>query len=354
MVQEIRVAFAGVGNCTSSLIQGMFHYKDMKEDEFIPGLMHPVIGGYRLSGIVPVAAFDIDAHKIGKDLSEAIFAEPNCTPVIAEVPNLGVEVMMGPVLDGAPDHLRKFVDVADQKPVDVARVLRDTRADVLVNFVPTGSNDAAWYYGRACLEAGVGFVNGMPTLVVSNDDFAQQAEANGCQLVGDDVKGQVGATILHRVLAQLFVDRGIKITKSYQLNYGGNTDFVNLAKRGETKEITKSAAVLSQVPYNFDLSAGFAFMPILGDTKIAYISLEGEKFGGAPIKLEAKLDVVDSPNSAGVIIDAIRCCKIARDRGVAGRLYSASAYLMKHPPQQYTDSEARRMLEEFIAGNRER
>ena len=354
MSNKIRVAFAGVGNCTSSLVQALFYYKDAREDEFVPGLMHPVLGGYHVSDLVPVAAFDIDADKVGKDLSEAIFAGPNCTPVVADVPDLGVEVMMAPVDDGAPDHLREFFEVSGNEPVDVAKVLRETQADVLVNFIPTGSDDAAWYYAHACAESGVGYVNGMPTLIVCDDEFAKEAETSGSQLVGDDVKGQVGATILHRVLAQLFVDRGIKITKSYQLNYAGNTDFVNLAKRGESKEVTKSAAVRSQVPYDFDLSAGFAFMPVLEDVKIAYINLEGETFGGVPIKLEAKLDVVDSPNSAGVIIDAVRCCKIARDRGVAGRLESASAYLMKHPPVQYPDTDARQMLEEFIAGTRER
>lgn len=354
MGKEIRVAFAGLGNCTSSLTQGLFYYRDIKDDEFVPGLMHPVLGEYRLRDLVPVAAFDIDDDKVGKDMSKALFSGPNCTPTIAEVPNLGVEVMMGPVYDGAPDHLRQFFKVSDKKPVDVGKVLRDTKADVLVNFIPTGSNDAAWYYGRAAVENGVAFVNCMPTLVVSNDEFAEEARKMGSQLVGDDVKSQVGATILHRALVKLFMDRGLKVTKSYQLNVGGNTDFVNLSKRGEDKEVTKSAAVHSVLPYDFPLSTGFGFLPILKDTKIAFISLEGEKFGGAPIKLDVKLEVIDSPNSSGVIIDAIRCAKIARDRGVSGRLESASAYLMKHPPKQYPDAQARQMLEEFIEGKRER
>lgn len=354
MSKRIRVAFAGVGNCTSSLLQGLFYYKDVKKDEFVPGLMHPVMGDYHISDLEPVAAFDIDAAKVGKELSEAIFSGPNCTPKVADVPDFGVKVMMGPVKDGAPDHLREFFDVADKKPVDIAKVLRETQTDVLVNFIPTGSDLAAWDYARACLDSGVAFVNGMPALIVSDDAFSKDAVVSGCQLVGDDVKSQLGATILHRMLAQLFVDRGIKIVKSYQLNYGGNTDFVNLAKRGETKEVTKSAAVRSQVPYDFALSAGFAFLPVLEDMKIAYISFQGEQFGGVPLRLEAKLDVIDSPNSAGVIIDAVRCAQIARDRGIAGRLDSASAYLMKHPPVQYPDGKARQMLEEFIAGTRER
>lgn len=354
MGSEIRVAFAGVGNCTSSIVQSLYYYQDLEEDVFVPGLMHPVLGSYHVTDLVPVAAFDIDADKVGKDLSEAAFAGPNCTPKVADVPHQGVEVMMGPVYDGAPQHLRELFDVADLDPVDVGQVLRDTGADVLVNFIPTGSEEAAWYYARAAIDNGVGFVNGIPTLIVSNPEVAQEATAKGAQLVGDDVKSQVGATILHRALTNLFVDRGLKLTKSYQLNYGGNADFVNLAKRGESKEVTKSAAVRSQVGYDFDLSTGFAYLPVLGDTKIAYISLEGEKFTGVPIKLEAKLEVVDSPNSGGVIIDAIRCCKIARDRGVAGVLESASAYFMKHPPRQYPDSIAHQMLEEFIAGERER
>ena len=355
MSPQIRLAIAGVGNCTSSLIQGLTYYHDHVSDEPVPGLMHTVLGGYRIRDIVPVAAFDVSADKVGKDLAEAIFAPPNCAWKSCDVAPTGVEVMMGPVLDGVPPHLQPFVKVADRKPVDVEKVLRETGADVLVNFIPTGSKDAARYYAQAAINAGVGFVNGIPELIASDPEWAARAEKHGAQLIGDDVKSQVGATILHRTLAKLFVDRGLKITRSYQLNYAGNTDFANLStQRGASKSMTKEKAVESLVPYSFPLSSGFSFLEVLGDTKTALILLEGEKFGGAPIRLLAKLDVEDSPNSAGVIIDAIRCCKIARDRGVSGALESASAYLMKHPPRQFPDEEARRRLEEFIAGTRER
>lgn len=355
MTNQIRVAFAGVGNCTSSLIQGLVYYRDLEDTEFVPGLMHPVLGGYRIRDIIPVAAFDIDPRKVGKDLSEAIFAPPNGTYKISDVAPLGVEVMMGPVMDGRPTHLQPFVEEAGLEPVDVGAVLKEVEADVLVNFIPTGAAEAARYYADQAIKvAGIGFVNGIPELIVSDPNYARAAAQAGSQLIGDDIKSQVGATILHRTLVKLFRDRGLKITKSYQLNYGGNMDFCNLAKRGESKSMTKEAAVHSMVPYEFPMSSGFAFLQTQEDTKTAMIWLEGEKFGGAPIHLLAKLDVEDSPNSAGVIIDAIRCCKIARDRGVSGVLESASAYLMKHPPRQIPDEEARQMLEEFIAGDRER
>lgn len=355
MSKQIRLAVAGVGNCASSLIQGLTYYRDLAGEGFVPGLMHAVLGGYSIRDIVPVAAFDVSVDKVGKDLSEAIWGKPNCCWKSCDVAPTGVKVMMGPVMDGVPAHLQTFVTVADHKPVDVEKVLRETGADVLVNFIPTGSKDAARYYAQAAINAGVAFVNGIPELIASDATWAQKAKEKGSQLVGDDVKSQVGATILHRTLAKLFVDRGLKITRSYQLNYAGNTDFVNLStQRGESKSMTKEKAVESVVPYEFPLSSGFAFLPVLGDQKTAMILMEGEKFGGAPIRLLAKLDVEDSPNSAGVIIDGIRCCKVARDRGVAGTLESASAYLMKHPPHQYPDEEARHMLEEFIEGKRER
>lgn len=351
--REIRVAIAGVGNCANSLVQGLFYYRNQASGE-VPGLMHQVMGGYSVTDLVPVAAFDVDARKVGRDLSEAIFAPPNCAYKFADVPELGVEVMMGPVLDGVPPHLAKFVEVADKEPVNVAKVLKETRADVLVIVLPTGSREAARYYVDACIEAGVAFVNGIPELIVSSEEYAKRAAAAKVPMVGDDFKSQVGATILHRTLVDLFVDRGVKIKKSYQLNYAGNTDFENLVKRGETKHVTKVGAVKSQVPYEIDMSAGFAFVQNMGDTKTAIILLEGEKFGGAPVRVEAKLTVEDSPNSAGVLIDAIRSCKIALDRGIGGPLTSASAYLMKHPPQQFKDEQARAMLEQFIAGERER
>jgi myo-inositol-1-phosphate synthase len=357
MPKEIRVAVAGVGNCTSSLVQGLYYYRDLKDDEEVPGLMHPRLGGYAIRDIVPVAAFDIDARKVGKDLSEAIFAAPNCTLKFSDVPHVGVEVIGTPVLDGLPEHLKRFFESGEYAPAqeeDVVDILRRSKADVLVNFLPTGSAEGARFFARACIKAGVGFVNGIPELIVSDPEFQQAAERAGSQLVGDDVKSQVGATILHRTLLQLFRDRGLKIKRTYQLNYGGNSDFINLVKRGESKEVTKTSALHAVVPYEIEASTGFGFLPILGDTKMAIVMVEGEKFGGAPIRVEAKLEVIDSPNSAGVIIDAIRCCKVARDRGVAGVLESASAYFMKHPPRQFPDEQARRMLEEFIAGTRER
>jgi len=337
-MSEIRVAIVGVGNCASALVQGLYRYRGSDEED-IPGLMHLKLGGYRVSDVIPVAAFDVDITKVGKDLSEAIFASPNCAWKFAQVPHMGVEVMMGKVDDGVPPHLAKFVKTADKEQVNVVDVLREKKVDVVVNFLPTGSSKATGFYAdEAIKKAKVGFVNGIPEMIASSDDF----------------KSQIGATILHRALAKLFYDRGVKIKRSYQLNYAGNTDFVNLVKRGESKEMTKSTAVTSLIPYEFDLSAGFAFIETLKDKKIACIMLKGEKFGGAPIKLEAKLEVEDSPNSAGVLIDAIRCCKLAMDRGVGGVLTSASAYLMKHPPQQFEDEVAKRMLEEFIEGKRER
>lgn len=351
-MKEIRVAIAGVGNCASSLVQGLLYYRDCSTD--VPGLMHLDLGGYGVSDVVPVAAFDVDRGKVGSDLAEAIFARPNCTLRFADVPELGVKVMMGPVMDGVPGHLARFVDVAAAPPVTVADVLRETGADVLVNLLPTGSHDATRYYFEQALEAGVGFVNGIPELIASLPELCEAAANRKVPVVGDDFKSQVGATILHRCLANLFVQRGVKITKSYQLNYAGNTDFENLVKRGETKHVTKIGAVTSLVPYDLDISAGFAFVMNQSDTKTAVIYIEGQKFGGAPIRLKAELEVVDSPNSSGVLIDAIRCCKLALDRGVGGALLSASSYLMKHPMEQYPDEEARGRLEEFIAGQRER
>jgi len=356
MEKKIRLAIAGVGNCASSLVQGLFYYKDAKEDVgFIPGLMHLAMGGYRVDDIEPVAAFDVDDRKVGKDLGEAIFAPPNNTEKFANVPKLGIEVMMGPVLDGAPSHLQEFVKVADKKAVEIADILKSAKADILVNLIPTGSAKATRCYADACVkEAKVGFVNGIPELIACDSEYQRIAEKNRVPLVGDDVKSQVGATILHRTLVDLFQSRGVKVKKSYQLNYGGNTDFVNLVNRGKTKEMTKLSAIKSLLPYEAELSAGFGFLPILKDTKIAVILLEGEKFGGMPIRIKAELEVIDSPNSAGVLIDAIRCAKIGMERRVGGALTSASAYFMKHPPKQFPDEIAKAMVEEFIAGKRER
>ena len=356
------MAIAGVGNCASALVQGVSYYKGKTGSELVPGLMHPILGGYAVDDLEFVAAFDIDKKKVGKDLSEAIFAPPIALPMkIADVPRLGVEVMMGPVLDGAPDHLRKIpaykgtseyvVEVSDAKPVDVADVLRSTRTEVLVNLIPTGAGRATRYYADAAIkEAKAGFVNGIPEFIACDPEYQRIASANGVPIIGDDVKSQVGASILHRTLLKLFMDRGVKVKDTYQLNYAGDTDFVNLVHRGETKEVTKLSALESLVPYKIDSSVGFGFIRALGDCKMAIIRVRGEKFGGVPIEVEAKLTVIDGYNSAGVLIDCVRCARIAMDRRTGGPLLSASACFMKHPPKPLTDEVARQMLEEFIKG----
>jgi myo-inositol-1-phosphate synthase len=361
-VPEIRVAIAGVGNCTSSLVQGRYYYKDIKEsDKFVPGLMHPVIGGYKVADIVPVVAFDVDVRKVGKDLSQAIWAEPNCTEKFSEVPHLGVKVLMGPILDGVSQHLKKYVTISSEKPIEnvdkLAEILRKERVDVLVNNLPTASEKASWFYAEAALKAGAGIVNGIPVLIANNKEFAEKAEANKAPIVGDDYKSQLGGTILDRDLLNLCIQRGIKIVKSYQLNYGGNTDFWNLTdwERGKTKHASKKRGVDAVMSYEAPFSVNVSQLEVLNDDKICRIEVWGENFGGTPIKLEAKLHVVDSPNSAGVMVDGIRCCKLAKDRGIGGVLTSASAYLMKSAPEQFpTDKEAREALDEFIEGKRER
>ena len=381
-MSEIRIAIAGIGNCTSSLVQGRFYYerrgqsakgkttlspsingrgRGKGEEEAIPGLMHPVLGGYKVTDIVPVVAFDIDARKVGKDLSEAIWAPPNCTMKFSEVPHLGVEVLMGPVLDGVTEHLKKYVEVSSEKEIDdvgkVAQILKDNRVDALVINLPTASGKAAWFYAEAALKAKAGIVNGIPVLIANNKDFAKKAEENKVPIVGDDYKSQLGGTILDRDLLNLCIQRGIKITKSYQLNYGGNTDFWNLTdwQRGKTKHASKKRGVDSVMPYQTPFSVNVSHLEVLNDDKICRIEIWGENFGGTPIKLEAKLHVVDSPNSAGVMVDGIRCCKLALDRGIGGVLESASSYLMKSAPKQYSsDEEARKAMDEFIEGKREK
>lgn len=361
-MSEIRIAIAGVGNCTSSLVQGRYYYKDVRESgKFVPGLMHPVIGGYTVADIVPAVVFDVDARKVGKDLSGAIWTEPNCTDRFSEVPHLGVEVLMGPVLDGVTEHLSRYVKVSSEEPIDevreVADILRKERVDVLVNNLPTGSEKASWFYAEAAMMAGAGFVNGVPVLIANDKKFVKRAEEVGVPIVGDDYKSQLGGTILDRDLLDLCIQRGIKIVKSYQLNYGGNTDFWNLTEwqRGKTKHASKKRGVDAVMPYEAPFSVNVSQLEVLNDHKICRIEIWGENFGGTPIKLEAKLHVVDSPNSAGVMVDAIRCCKLAKDREMGGVLTSASAYLMKSAPEQFrTDEEARKALNEFIEGKRER
>jgi len=353
-MKKVRLAIAGVGNCASSLIQGIEYYK--KSDTEKVGILFEDIGGYKVTDIEVVAAFDIGREKVGRDLSEAIFVSPNNTEKLSDVPKLNVKVQMGPVMDGAPEHLREYVDVGDDlKSVDVGQVLREVEADVLLNLTPTGSYKSARYYARQAIEiAKIAFVNGMPELIVSDDEFEKLAVKNGVPIIGDDFKSQLGATILNRSILELFLRRGVRIDRAYQLNYAGNTDFVNLVFRGKSKHITKKAALTTLIPYEADISTGFAIVANQKDRKIARIEVEGRKWAGAPVRVSTELSVNDSADAAGVIVDMIRCAKIGLDRGIAGRLVSPSAYYAKHPPIQYEDEEALTILKEFIAGKRER
>ena len=348
--KEIRVAIAGIGCCASHLVQGVYKYYNVEDNKkWIPGLMHPVLGDYKIRDIKYVAAFDIDRNKVGKDLSEAIFKKPNNMTKFADVPDQKVEVKMGPVLDGAPEHLRKYFDVADDlKLCDVVKELRDSGAEILVNFIPTGSAQAARFYANCAIEAGCGFINCMPEFITSSKEFAEKARKAKVPLIGDDIKSQIGATILHRVLTQLCVDRGIKINKTSQLNFAGNTDFVNLVKRGETKEFSKKSSVESLIPYDTEVSVGFGYIGLQKDNKICRLYFEGENFGENPVTILLECSIEDSANAAGCIIDAIRYAKIALDRKVGGPLYSASSYLMKHPPKRFSDEEAKENCEKFI------
>lgn len=359
---KIKIAIAGVGNCASSLVQGLTYYKNVKAtDELIPGLMHNSIGGYLLSDIKVVAAFDIDKRKVGTDVSEAIFSPPNCTIKFSGVQKLGVEVKKGPVLDGVAETTKDMflVDPA-QKPCDVKKELEDAGAEVLVNYMPVGSEQAARFYARAALDSSCGLVNCMPVFIASEKEWSSKFEERKLPVAGDDIKSQVGATILHRVLARLFLERGVKVERTYQLNVGGNCDFKNMLERSRliSKKISKTEAVQSQFPVRLsddDITIGPSdYVPWLKDKKIAFVRVEGRKFGDVPIVLDCRLDVEDSPNSAGIVVDAVRCCKLALDRKIGGALTSASSYLFKHPPIQFTDVEARRQLEEFISGTRER
>lgn len=367
MPKEIKLAIAGIGNCASSLIQGFYYYKDVKDNNnVIPGLMHNVLGGYSLSSVKPVAAFDIDSRKVGKDLSEAIFAKPNCTTVFhKDVPDMGVEVQMAPVLDGVADHMKEFHEdrsfrVSKERPVDVRKALEESGADVLLNYMPVGSEDAAKHYAKACLDTGVAMVNCMPVFIASNPEWEKRFREKGVPIVGDDFKSQVGATITHRVLTKLFSDRGVKIDRTYQLNTGGNSDFLNMLERSrlKSKKISKTESVQSQLPVPLhpdNIHIGPSdYVPWQNDNKVCFIRIEGRKFGNVPVNLEARLSVEDSPNSAGVAIDCLRCAKLGLDRGIGGELTSISSYTMKHPAHQYPDNVARQMVEEFIKGERER
>jgi myo-inositol-1-phosphate synthase len=356
MKKPIRVAIAGVGNCASSLIQGVHYYADAREDDFVPGIMHVNLGGYHIRDVEFVAAFDVDAEKVGQDLSVALRSGQNNTVIFADVPHLGVTVQRGPTLDGLGTYLAQKIQESPAEPVDVAQVLRDTQADILVNYLPVGSQKATEYYAEQCLKAGVAFVNAIPVFIASSPEWQARFAAAGLPVLGDDVKSQVGATIVHRVLTNLFKARGVKLERTSQLNVGGNMDFYNMLDRSrlESKKISKTNAVASQIDYELapeNIYIGPSdYVPWLEDRKWAHIRLEGRTFGDVPLNIELKLEVVDSPNSAGVIIDAIRCAKIALDRGLAGAIEAPSSYFFKTPPIQPEDTESRTMLEAFIAG----
>lgn len=356
MTNKVRVAIAGLGNCASSIVQGLFYYADASSEDQVPGLMHVQFGPYHIKDVEVVAVFEVNTLKIGKDVSEAIWQHPNCAVKFCEVPHMGVKVMPGPIGDGVADHMRESFHVYDEnvvKPVDVAQVLRDTKADVLINFLPVGSDIGTKLYAQACLDAGVALANGIPSFIVSDDEWAKKFEDAGIPCAGDDIKSQLGATILHRVLSQLSIDRGIKVDETYQLNVGGNTDFENMKMESRlvTKRVSKTEAVTSVFPYPVPTRIGPSdFVPFLEDEKVCYIHMLGKNFGEQPVKLELKLSVQDSPNSAGVMIDVVRSLKIAKDRGIKGRLINVSSYFFKHPPVQIQDFKARQLIEEFITG----
>jgi myo-inositol-1-phosphate synthase len=356
-MSEIRLAIAGIGNCASSLVQGLEFYKDADPDDDVPGLMHVELGGYHIRDITVVAAFDVDAEKVGIDLGKAIWASQNNTIKFSEVPELGVPVLRAPTLDGFGEFYRETCEESPADPVDVAQALRDAKADVLVSYLPVGSEQAQKHYAQACLDAGVAFVNAIPVFIASDPEWAQKFTDAGVPIVGDDIKSQVGATITHRILSRLFEDRGTTIDHTYQLNFGGNMDFKNMLERSrlKSKKISKTQSVTSQIDQGIsdhDVHIGPSdHVPWLDDRKWAYIRLEGRNFGDVPLNIELKLEVWDSPNSAGVIIDALRCAKVAADRGEGGPVAGASAYFMKSPAVQYHDDEAHRMVEAFITGD---
>ncbi len=357
---SVKVAIIGVGNCASSLVQGVHYYRDADPAHTVPGLMHVKFGDYHVSDIKFVAAFDVDDLKVGKDLSEAINASQNNTIKICDVPTSGVTVDRGPTYDGLGSYYRDMIDESSVEPVDVVQVLKDREVDVLISYLPVGSEEADRFYAQCAIDAKVAFVNALPVFIASTPEWAAKFTEAGVPIVGDDIKSQVGATITHRVLAKLFEDRGVELQRTYQLNFGGNMDFMNMLERTrlESKKVSKTQSVTSQVPR--DLGKGNVHVgpsdhvPWLDDRKFAYVRLEGKGFGDVPTSLEYKLEVWDSPNSAGVIIDALRAAKIAKDRGIGGPILSASSYFMKSPPEQYDDSTARDRVQQFIDGEIDR
>ncbi|MCY3636489.1 MAG: inositol-3-phosphate synthase [bacterium] len=356
MSNPIRIAIAGVGNCASSLVQGLYYYADAEPDDHVPGLMHVVLGGYHISDVEPVAAFDVDASKVGLDLGKAIGAEPNNTVQFCDVPELGVRVQRAPTLDGFGEYYRTQCEESPAEPIDVAEALRESGADVLISYLPVGSEEAQRYYAECCLEAGVAFVNAIPVFIASDPEWGQRFTDAGVPVVGDDIKSQVGATILHRTLARLYEDRGVELDRTYQLNFGGNMDFMNMLERSRlvSKKISKTQSVTSQLDKGIaadDVHIGPSdHVPWLNDRKWAHIRLEGRGFGDVPLNIDLKLEVVDSPNSAGVIIDALRCAKLGLDHGIGGPLLGPSAYFMKSPPIQYRDEVARELVEAYARG----
>ncbi|NDU73373.1 inositol-3-phosphate synthase [Actinomadura sp. DSM 109109] len=357
---SVRVAIVGVGNCASSLVQGVEFYKDAAPDMRVPGLMHVQFGEYHVGDVEFVAAFDVDAKKVGMDLSEAIHASENNTIKFADVPPTGVTVQRGHTFDGLGEYYLDMVEESDAEPVDVVQALKDAEVDVLVSYLPVGSEEADRFYAQCAIDAKVAFVNALPVFIASDPEWAQKFTDAGVPIVGDDIKSQVGATITHRVMARLFEDRGVELLRTYQLNFGGNMDFMNMLerKRLQSKKISKTQSVTSQIPHEMakaDVHIGPSdHVPWLDDRKWAYVRLEGRSFGDTPLNLEYKLEVWDSPNSAGVIIDAVRAAKIAKDRGIGGPILSASSYFMKSPPEQYNDDQAHDAVEKFIRGEVER
>lgn len=352
---KVRVAIIGVGNCASSLVQGVEFYKKAKDNENIPGLMHANLGGYHIRDIEFSAAIDIDKNKVGKDLADAVFTKPNNTYKFSKVPKTGIKVMRGMTHDGLGYYLSQVIEKAPGDTVDIVKLLKDTKTDVVISYLPVGSEEATKWYVEQILEAGCGFVNCIPVFIAKEPYWQKRFKEKGLPVIGDDIKSQVGATIVHRVLTRLFYDRGVILDRTSQLNVGGNTDFLNMLERSrlESKKISKTNAVTSQLPYDVgpgNIHIGPSdYVQWLSDRKWAYIRMEGTTFGNVPLNIELKMEVWDSPNSAGVVIDAVRCCKLALDNGLSGALLAPSSYFKKSPPVQYTDEEARRMTEEFIA-----
>ncbi|MBV8588101.1 MAG: inositol-3-phosphate synthase [Verrucomicrobia bacterium] len=359
MKREIRTAIIGVGNCASALVQGVEFYRHVQADEEVIGLMHTALGGYLPADIQFTAAFDIDARKVGQDLSDAVFALPNNTRRFADVPPTGIKVQPGTVLDGLGRYCKEVVPVYQGEPANVVEILRETQTEVVICYLPVGSEAAVRFYAEACLDAGCALVNCLPVFIASRPEWRERFRQAGLPLIGDDIKSQVGATIVHRMLVDLFRTRGVRVEKTYQLNFGGNTDFLNMLERDrlQTKKISKTQAVTSLMDYKLPSESVHVgpsdYVPWLEDRKFCQIRVEGKGFGEAPIVCELKLEVWDSPNSAGVVIDAVRCAKLALDRGESGALVGPASYFMKSPPQQFPDSEARRLTERFISGEPE-